>query len=240
MTEKRKQPDTVDDGRPGGVRVRQRRAVPLTGAAVDRPSYHHGDLRQTLVQAGLALAREGGPAAVVLREATRSAGVAPNAAYRHFANRQALFEAVRAAALGALAQAIEAEMAPAKTLTDPVQRSRALLAAVGRGYLGFARSETGWFRTAFATGPHDVAVPTDPARTAAMGLNPYELLAYALDALHDAGVLPAERRHMAEFLAWSAVHGMAMLMIDGPLRHLPPQPLQALGQRLLKMVEQGL
>lgn len=206
----------------------------------EREAYHHGDLRQALVDAALALAREGGPPAVVLREVTRRAGVAPNAAYRHFVNHQALFEAVRAAALGALAQAIEAEMAPAKAMSDPVPRSRALLAAVGRGYMGFALGETGWFRTAFATGAHDVTVPTDPARTAAMGLNPFELLSYALDAMLDAGVLPPERRPQAEFLAWSAVHGMALLSIDGPLRHATPVQLQTLGQRLLHMVEQGI
>jgi AcrR family transcriptional regulator len=213
---------------------------PADEAVRERGRYHHGDLRQALVQAGLDLAREGGPAAIVLREATRRAGVAPNAAYRHFANHQALFDAVRAAALGALAQAIEDEMVPARTEPDPVARARALLLAVGRGYLGFARGETGWFRTAFASGAHDVAIPPDPARTAAMGLNPYELLSYALDAMLEAGVLPAERRPMAEFLAWSAVHGMAMLAIDGPLRHVPPEQLAVLGQRLLTMVERGI
>ena len=71
-----------------------------------RATYHHGDLRAALVEAGLALAREGGPEAVVLRETTRRAGVAPNAAYRHFSSHQALFDALRAAAVGALAQAI--------------------------------------------------------------------------------------------------------------------------------------
>jgi AcrR family transcriptional regulator len=174
-----------------------------------RATYHHGDLRATLVEAGLALAREGGPQAVVLREATRRAGVAPNAAYRHFSGHQALFEAVRAAALGALARAIEREMAPAEALPDPAERARALLAAVGRGYLGFAQAETGWFLTAFASGAFDVEVPTDPARAADKGLNPFELLNYALDAMVQAGVLPAERRPGAEFLAWSSVHGMA-------------------------------
>ncbi|ARU04553.1 TetR family transcriptional regulator [Comamonas serinivorans] len=243
MNQKRQQIDTAKSSATAPAARRKRQAAAADAGQIrdrDRDRYHHGDLRQALVQAGLALAREGGPAAVVLREATRRAGVAPNAAYRHFANHQALFDAVRAAALGALAQAIEAEMTEAKAIADPVVRSRALLAAVGRGYLGFARRETGWFRTAFASGAHDVAVPTDPARTAAMGLNPYELLTYALDAMQAAGVLPDARRPMAEFLAWSAVHGMAMLMIDGPLRHVPPEHLQALGQRLLVMVEQGL
>ncbi|MFT4195849.1 TetR/AcrR family transcriptional regulator, partial [Ottowia sp.] len=193
-----------------------------------------------LVEAGLALAREGGPQAVVLREATRRAGVAPNAAYRHFAGHQALFEAVRAAALGALARAIEREMQQAEALPDPAGRARGLLAAVGRGYLGFAQAETGWFLTAFASGAFDVQVPADPARTAAKGLNPFELLGYALDAMVQAGVLPAERRPGAEFLAWSSVHGMALLIIDGPLRRAPPAARSALGARLLHMVEIGL
>ncbi|MFT3818754.1 MAG: TetR/AcrR family transcriptional regulator [Rubrivivax sp.] len=205
-----------------------------------RTTYHHGDLRAALVEAGLALAREGGPQAVVLREATRRAGVAPNAAYRHFSGHQALFEAVRAAALGALARAIEAELRVAEALPDPAERARAMLAAVGRGYLGFAQAETGWFRTAFAFSPFDVQVPTDPARTAAKGLNPFELLGYALDAMVQAGMLPADRRPGAEFLAWSAVHGMALLIIDGPLRRAPRALRTALGARLLRMVEMGL
>lgn len=216
------------------------RLVTQTKPSSPRNTYHHGDLRCALVEAGLALVREDGPQALVLREATRRAGVAPNAAYRHFANHQALFEAVRASALGALARAIEAELEQAEALSDPVARARGMLAAVGRGYLGFAQTETGWFRTAFAFGPHNVDVTADPARTAAKGLNPFELLSYALDAMTQAGVLPADRRPGAEFLAWSAVHGMALLIIDGPLRSAPPEMRRSLGLRLLRMVEQGL
>ncbi len=213
---------------------------PSSVAPRPRKTYRHGDLRAALIEAGLALAREGGPQAVVLREATRRAGVAPNAAYRHFANRQALFEAVRAASLGALARAIEAELRPAEALPDPIERARAMLAAVGRGYLGFAQAETGWFRTAFAFGAFDVEVPPNPAHTADKGLNPFELLSHALDTLAQAGVLPADRRPGAEFLAWSSVHGLALLIIDGPLRHAPPDVRTALGLRLLRMVEDGL
>lgn len=62
----------------------------------------------------------------------------------------------------------------------------------------------------------------------------------ALDKLVEAGVLPSERRPGAEFLAWSAVHGFSMLLIDGPLRALSTAQRQAIGQRLLDMVEQGL
>lgn len=209
-------------------------------AAPPRETYRHGDLRRALLDAGIALAREGGPTAVVLREATRQAGVAPNAAYRHFANHQALFDAVRAHALGALAQAIEREWRKALRVREPAAQARALLRAVGTGYLGFAQAETGLFRTAFVFGQHEVQVPPDPARTAAMGLNPFELLGAALDAMVATGVLPAERRPQAEYLAWSAVHGMALLIIDGPLRGTPATARRALGERLLQMVESGL
>ena len=209
-------------------------------AAPPRETYRHGDLRRALLDAGIALAREGGPTAVVLREATRQAGVAPNAAYRHFANHQALFDAVRAHALGALAQAIEREWRKALRGREPAAQARALLRAVGTGYLGFAQAETGLFRTASVFGQHEVQVPPDPARTAAMGLNPFELLGAALDAMVATGVLPAERRPQAEYLAWSAVHGMALLIIDGPLRGTPATARRALGERLLQMVENGL
>ena len=78
------------------------------------------------------------------------------------------------------------------------------------------------------------------AGTAARGLNPFELLGYALDAMVSAEVLPAERRPGAEYLAWSAVHGMALLIIDGPLRAAPAAARRALAERLLVMVENGL
>lgn len=210
--------------------------------SVNRPrsTYRHGDLRRALLDAGLAMAREGGPQAIILREATRRVGVVPNAAYRHFASHQQLFDAVRAAALGALAEAIEREWAKTDVITDPAARSRARLAAVGSGYLGFAQAETGLFRTAFFAVAHDVVVPPDPARTGRMGLNPFELLGAALDAMVESGVLPPERRSGAEYLAWSAVHGMALLIIDGPLRRAQPEELDSLGRRLLRMVELGL
>lgn len=204
-----------------------------------RSTYRHGDLRRALLEAGIALAREGGPEAVVLREATRRAGVVPNAAYRHFASRQDLLDAVRAAALAELAQAMEVECARAPTGGTPADAARAGLRAVGAGYLRFAHEQTGLFRTTFPF-PADVQGDVDPAKAGPGGLNPFQLLGAALDRMVEAGVLPPPRRPGAEFLAWAAVHGLAMLAIEGPLRHLPEALVSALGERLLAMVEQGL
>ena len=208
-------------------------------APVARSTYRHGDLRRVLLEAGIELARAGGPDAVVLREATRRAGVAPNAAYRHFAGRDALLQAVRAAALSAVAAAMEAELATLPSNLTPADFARASVRAVGVGYLRFAQLETGLFRTAFARS--DVLIQATPAlpTAGASGLNPFELLGAALDKLVVAGVMPPERRPGAEFLAWSAVHGLAGLVIDGPLAVIAPQ-LPQVGQRLLDMVEKGL
>jgi AcrR family transcriptional regulator len=165
--------------------------------------------------------------------------VVPNAAYRHFASRQALLQAVRAAALAAVARAMEAELAALAPTPDAAAYARASVRAVGTGYLRFARAETGLFRTAFAA-PLEVEDAPPDAKGGASGLNPFELLGAALDRLVQAGAMPPERRPGAEFLAWSAVHGLALLIIDGPLRGLPVPQAEALGQRLLDMVEKGL
>ncbi|EHP43419.1 TetR family transcriptional regulator [Cupriavidus basilensis OR16] len=165
----------------------------------------------------------------------------PNAAYRHFASRQDLLQAVRAAALAALAQAIETELAALDVAAPPADFARASLRAVGTGYMQFALAEPGLFRTAFSVPDELEGVPV-PDKAGDSGLNPYQLLGAALDRMVAAGVLSAAHRPGAEYLAWSAVHGLSMLVIDGPLRMVATSPGQAheIGRRLLDMVEKGL
>jgi AcrR family transcriptional regulator len=203
-----------------------------------RNTYRHGDLHHALIAAGTELARVGGPDAVVLREATRRVGVAPNAAYRHFADRRALLDAVCAAAQSLLAVAIEQELARVPGGGDAADVARARLHAVGTGYLRFAQKEPGLFRSAFVSS--DLEGAGDPARAGASGQTPFQLLGAVLDELVAAGALPQRRRPAAEFLAWSSVHGLAMLLIDGPLRALDRKQAHAVIERLLDMVEQGL
>src|SRR6202789_481196 len=114
-----------------------------------RKTFRHGDLRNALMTAGLGMARAGGPNAVILREATRQAGVSPNAAYRHFAGQAELLEAVRSACLSRLAAAIEDEMKKCRPGRDPQGFARRSLRAVGMGYLGFAIRGPGCFRNVF-------------------------------------------------------------------------------------------
>lgn len=215
--------------------------TPAVADTEPRKTYRHGDLRRALLDAGVALVREGGPAALVLREATRRAGVVPNAAYRHFANHAALLDAVRGAALGMMARAMEADIAAAVAGVDGrVERARATLRAVGTGYLRFALAEPGLFRTAFVSQAFDVATGSRYDFQGDSGRDPFQLLCAALDDLVVAGALPAAQRTGAEYMAWSAVHGLAMLALDGPLRALPAAHTETLARRAVAMVERGL
>ncbi|WP_251091535.1 TetR/AcrR family transcriptional regulator [Streptomyces sp. Caat 7-52] len=204
-----------------------------------RDTYRHGDLRNALIEAGFELARQGGPEAVVLRAATRQAGVAPNAAYRHFADRGALLHAVSQAAMAEVARTMEAEQAALPHVPDVAAAARGRFRAVGTGYLRFAQEEPGLFRTAFHV-PGDMTYATDDTAAGPGGKTPFELLGAALDDLVEAGLLPEDRRPGAEFLAWSAVHGLAMLLIDGPLRGLHAAQAHDAGHHLIDMIERGI
>jgi AcrR family transcriptional regulator len=212
----------------------------MTPAA--KRSYHHGNLREALVEAGVQLAREGGPDAVVLREASRRAGVSHNAAYRHFADRDELLRAVCAKCMEAIAKLMELRIAEAAAAGKPAHGGDAVhagLRATGLAYLEFAQSEPGWFRTAFAV-PAGLDYLDDDEGVGDAGLGPLGLLALQLDALVDAGALPRERREHAELAAWSGVHGLSMLLLDGPLRALTPAEREAAIARVLDTIERGL
>src|SRR5438045_6931810 len=147
-----------------------------------RTTFRHGNLRRALLDAGIKLGRAGGPDAVVLREATRRAGVVPNAAYRHFASRWELLQAVRSAALSALADAMEAELARLPHGANPADSARASMRAIGTAYMRFAQEETGLFHTAFAI-PDETRGEPIPAKAGKSGLNPFQLLGSALERL---------------------------------------------------------
>jgi len=204
-----------------------------------RSTYHHGDLRQALVEVGLELARDHGPDAVTVREVTRRAGVTPNAVYRHFADREALLAALCSAAQVEVARAIEHQVAQTDPTLVGASRARTRFHAVGLGYMHFAQNHPGLFRTAFRMS-RDLQKLASPERRSEGGKTPFEWLSGVLDELVDAGVLLPARRESAEFLAWSAVHGLATLLIDGPLRALDKDQALRLEHQLVEMVERGL
>ncbi|HEX6361179.1 TetR/AcrR family transcriptional regulator [Actinophytocola sp.] len=185
------------------------------GTSAAKRGYHHGDLRNALIEAAAELAAKGGPESVTIRAAAREVGVTPTAAYRHFAGHEELLMAAKEQALGALREAMAEEVAARPRLADPVDNALVKLGAIGRGYITFARAEPGLFRTVFSPGGPVLPSPED--RT---GTGPYVMLLDMLDELVEVGYLRQDRRPMAELAAWAMVHGLSALL-DGPLRDLP-------------------
>lgn len=184
------------------------------------------------------MARTGGPEAVVLREATRIVGVVPNAAYRHFADRDELLAAVCYAAMDELGRRMAAAVAGVPgEYGDPNAATRRL-GAVGTAYLGFARDEPGLFETVNALPerhPYTAAEDqTEPDRS------PLSQVGAVLDELVAAGALKPEVRADLEFPIWSTVHGFAVLTGAGALRDLPDAEKQRLEKLTLGSIGNSL
>ncbi len=192
--------------------------------AVKKPEdvYHHGDLRNSLVEEAVRLIEREGVDAFSLREVARRVGVSANAAYRHFADKDALLAAVAAHGLAMLSRRMRLAT-DAVTTRAPIPRAIQRFKATGRAYVHFALAHPALFRVTFGT----KAGPPAPQPKPVDGVpDPYDLLSACLDALVEVGALPASRREGAELKAWVAVHGHASLALGGgPLAE--PGPLES-------------
>lgn len=165
-------------------------------------------------------------------------GVVPNAAYRHFADRDELLAAVCTAAMGELAGRMAAGVAQVSGDYGDPDAAVFRLLAVGTAYLDFAHEEPGLFATAYALPQrHDYG-----AREGGAGRDrsPLGQLRAALDELVEAGILDRQRRDGIEYPVWSAVHGLAVLTGTGPLRDVPDGTRQRLNDLTLTFIGQSL
>ena len=160
-------------------------------------SYHHGDLRTALLRAAAELLAERGEAAISLREVARRAEVSHNAPYRHFADREAL--------LAALATQGFAELLARMQEAASALVGQPRLAALGSCYVGYALEQRGLFRLMFASALERSRYPQ--LQEAASQL--HGQLEHAVMAL---GVGDVD---VASLAAWSLVHGLAQLLLDG-------------------------
>jgi AcrR family transcriptional regulator len=200
--------------------------------AAGHRGYHHGNLREALLEQAVELARYGGPQAVVLRDVQRNAGVSNSAAYRHYADRDTLLAAVAEYVLQRLAERMIAAMNTVPATGPHRRRAAARLRATGQAYIDFAVAEPGLFRSAFAA---DVPASENPSSA-----HPFRVLAGCIDDLVATGVVSAARRDGLDAAAWAAVHGLAVLLVDGSLSGLGTAEKQQITDRLLDTFRDGL
>jgi AcrR family transcriptional regulator len=194
--------------------------------------YHHGDLRRALIDASLALISEEGFNALSLREVARRAGVTHAAPYRHFADKEALLAAVAEEGFRSMAAQMRERMARE---SHPAER----LIACGVAYVLFAVQHPAHFRVMF--GPHFV----DHSQHEGLGTegsNSFELLVQCLTEGQQAGVLRAGDTLAMAHAAWSMVHGLSSLLVDGVLEQPghPSADPESLAVEQTRMLLDGL
>lgn len=172
-------------------------------------SYHHGNLQAALVEAGLAALDRMEHQDLSLRELARKVGVSANAAYRHFADRETLLAAIAAEGFRRVAAAGAKARSAQKTPLDAIR-------ATGYAYIQFARSNAALFKLMFRhfDQQHRIEELDLAARQALETI--YVDVAGALKL-----ELSDPRVTLVTLHAWSHVHGLSMLILEGQLEHVP-------------------
>lgn len=170
-----------------------------------KTSYHHGNLAESLLNAVDEIAGKFGLEAVTLRACAKRVGVSPSSAFRHYTDKRALLTAFAARALNQLSEALAlARESSAKQQDDAFQ-------AIGIAYVAFAIDNPAFFRAMWR---EETIYGNDPDYIAAAARLSSYLKGGFGDTLDDddPNELSAE-----ELLAWSSVHGLAELFVDGPV-----------------------
>lgn len=170
-----------------------------------RKPYHHGDLREALLKASLALLHEPGGSELTLREVARRAGVSHTAPYRHFRDKADLLAAVAEDGFDRLRAGISAAAAKAQR---PIER----LQNAGIAYIEFAQEHPEHFSVMFGTDLRSDHPSAKAAADRCFG----ELLALVAGCTDDSRA--AQPQRTLALIAWSEVHGIADLSLRGQLR----------------------
>ena len=178
-------------------------------------SYHHGDLRKALIEAGQRAIHQRGEHALSLRKLASEVGVSHTALYRHFPNKQALLGGIAARGFGALAQRTR----QASEAADDREQS---LVAAGQAYVAFALEQPAAFRVMFRAHPD----PSPELQRAAEAS--FEVLLDVVRQGQHAGVVRAGDLRELALVAWASAHGLASLLVDDALppglQHPPLSP----------------
>jgi AcrR family transcriptional regulator len=180
-----------------------------------KTTYHHGDLRQALLEAALVILKTKDVKSLSLREVARQAGVSHTAPYRHFADRAALLEAVAEEGFIEFGQYLSDAVAQAQA--EPIES----LKATGEAYVRYALEHPTHFRLMFSYVPtaSDSSLPVTAQGT-------FQILVDVIAAGQAANVIKAGDPVELAIGRWALVHGLSMLLLDGML---PSKPDAAYG-----------
>lgn len=171
----------------------------------NKSNYHHGNLAESLINAVDEIASKFGLEAVTLRACAKLVGVSPSSAFRHYSDKRSLMTAFAARALRRLSETMEAAQMAAGRRNDNA------FAAVGLAYIEFALDNPALFRAMW--NDETIYANDEDYVDAANGLSAHLKGGFA-DTIEDSD---PNSFSSEELLAWSAVHGLANLFVDGPV-----------------------
>lgn len=177
-----------------------------------RRGYHHGNLKEALIEAALSLISQKGPGGLTFADAARAAGVSPAAPYRHFRDREALLADVAQRGFMLLAEVLT------RAWGDGQPDALRAFDRVGKAYLGFARQEPAYYAAMFESGAD---IGADPNLRAAAD-DAFSAVRTAVEAV--IATLPAASRPPAMMMTlhiWSQAHGIASLFGRGDQARRP-------------------
>lgn len=192
----------------------------------ERRGYHHGNLREALIDAALELISEKGPAGFTFADAARGAGVSPAAPYRHFRDRDALMADIAKRGFEALAEDLSA------AAKDGSPNPAATVERIGQAYIDFARREPALFSAMFESG----LAPSEAPDVKAAEDRAFQVLLEACEAISDTAKTAQRPPPMMMALhLFSLAHGIAALYSrgDGSRRTIPMSPPELLEAAVL-------
>lgn len=196
----------------------------------DKNSYHHGDLRNALLEAAAQQIREQGVDKLSLRAVARAAGVSATAPYRHFEDKNKLLVALAVKGY----QQLREETAAA---VDPSASAAEGLVAVGLAYIEFARRRPERYKLIFGPVIHERQSYPELQESGFAALQ-------VVVALAERGIASGEFIDTDPFLiansCWAKVHGIASLAIDGFYDCAPIPSLELFFKELLKLQLTGV
>lgn len=170
-----------------------------------KKTYHHGNLAESLLDAVDELATKFGLEAVTLRACAKLVGVSPSSAFRHYSDKRALLTAFATKALYQLSDAMQQSKEQAK------KDNKNTFNAVGQTYIEFALNKPAFFRAMWR---EETIYTNDKAYIIATQQLGSHLQGGFADTIEDQD---PDSFSPQELLAWSSVHGLASLLIDGPV-----------------------
>jgi len=189
--------------------------------------YHHGALRQALIEEAFQVLEQNGLEGVSLRGLAASAGVSKTAPYRHFADKRELLMTLAAEGFGALADALEASLSGVADRASP--GATAAIRALFRAYFEFARSRPALYKLMFSGlgfSLHSETCRINSERALAC-------LVRAVEQARSLGWRTSQQTNDLVLCLWAEVHGWAGLLIEGLL----PADLDVTSEALERLTE---